>query len=32
MFDKILFKNAAGYQPLIDIGALAESLIFETVN
>ena len=28
MFDKILFKNAAGYQPLIDIGTLAESLIF----
>jgi hypothetical protein len=28
MFDKILFKNAVGYQPLIDIGTLAESLIF----
>lgn len=28
MFNKILFKNATGYQPLIDIGTLAESLIF----
>lgn len=28
MFDKIIFKNQSGYGPLIDIGAIAEALLF----
>jgi hypothetical protein len=28
MFDRIIFKNQPGYGPLVDIGAIAEALLF----
>ena len=28
MFDRIIFKNQTGYGPLIDVGAVAEALLF----
>jgi hypothetical protein len=28
MFDRVIFKNQTGYGPLVDIGAIAEALLF----
>jgi hypothetical protein len=28
MFDRIIFKNQTGYSPLVDVGAIAEALLF----